>query len=101
MNGADIGVIEGRGSTGLALEALQLLPIDMVLVGIWRRRYGLWQELECDESLEAGILRLVDHTHAPAAQFLKDPVMRDALAYQGMVTSCLHSRGSLSSGQRA
>jgi hypothetical protein len=38
MNGADIGMIEGRGGAGLALEALQLLEVEMLLVGTWRRR---------------------------------------------------------------
>jgi len=40
------------------------------------------QELECHESMELGVLGLVDDADTAAAQFLNDPVMRDALAYQ-------------------
>src|SRR5437899_2929020 len=40
----------------------------------------LRQELQRDKAMQAGVLRLVDHTHPAAAQLLDDAVMRDGLA---------------------
>ena len=57
----------------------QLLAIDQVLGEARRRRYGFRQELECNESLETGILGLVDHAHT-ATELLKDAIVGDGLA---------------------
>jgi hypothetical protein len=35
------------------------------------------QEFQSDKAAEFDVLSLVDHTHAAAAEFLDDPVMRD------------------------
>ena len=68
---ADVGVIEGRGGTGLTLEALQGL---MVLGHFFR------QELERNEALKLGVLGLVDDTHASAPELLQDAVVGDRCA---------------------
>ena len=39
-----------------------------MLVETWDRRYSLGQKLECNESLEASILGLVDHSHTTATE---------------------------------
>ena len=41
------------------------------------------QELERDESLELGVLGLIDRTHAAATEFFRDAVVRDGLADHG------------------
>ena len=40
------------------------------------------QELQGDEAVKPGVLGLVDHTHAPAAELLDNAVVRDGLADQ-------------------
>jgi hypothetical protein len=92
MNAADIGLIEGGGGAGLALKPLQLLTIDMLLVGTRCRRQGLRQELEGDESLEMGVLRPVDHTHTPATELVENPVVRNCLANHRGVVGALYCR---------
>jgi hypothetical protein len=71
VNRADVGVIQRRGGTGLALKPLQCLGIVGDLRG---------EKLEGYITAEAGILRFVNDTHATAAQFLGDAVMRDGLS---------------------
>jgi hypothetical protein len=44
------------------------------------REEPLGEELERHLSAEAGVLRLVDDAHAPAAELLEDPVVGDRLA---------------------
>jgi hypothetical protein len=41
------------------------------------------QELEGDEAMQPGILGLVDHAHAAAAEFLDNAIVRDGLADHG------------------
>jgi hypothetical protein len=38
------------------------------------------QKLESDEAAELDVFGLVDHTHAAAAEFLDDTIVRDGLA---------------------
>jgi hypothetical protein len=38
------------------------------------------QELEGDETVEASVLRLVNHAHSAAAQLAQDAVVGDSLA---------------------
>ncbi len=77
VNRADVGMIEGGGGLGFALEALQGL---MVLGHFFR------QELERDEAVELGVLGLVDNTHPTAPKLLNNPVMRDDRADHGFET---------------
>jgi hypothetical protein len=71
VNGANVGVIEGRGCLGFALETLERL---MVL------RQSLRQELQGDEAMQLGVFGLIDHTHPAAAQLLQNTVVRNRLA---------------------
>ena len=71
VDGADVGMIQGRSSFGFALEAAESLLIFGHFIG---------QELEGHKATEFDILGLVDHTHPAAAQFLDDAVVRNGLA---------------------
>src|ERR1700736_5282552 len=68
---ADVGVIQGRGSFGLTLEAGQSLGIF---------GYVIRQEFKRNEAIQLNVLRLIDHPHPAAAQLLDDAVMRNGLA---------------------
>jgi hypothetical protein len=90
VDGADVGVIEGGGGPGLALEALPGLGIG---------EGPFWEELEGHPAVEAGVHGLVDHAHAPAADLPADPVVGDGLAdhVSLLSKSVLRSGGSLQS----
>ena len=66
INGADIGMVQGRGRLRLALEAGQGLGIFGDFIG---------QELQGDKPVQGNVLGLVDHTHPSAADFLDNAVM--------------------------
>jgi len=68
INRADVRVIQGRRSLGLAPESAQGFGIAGEVIG---------QKLESDESLEPAVFGLIDHPHAAVSQFLDDPVMGD------------------------
>ena len=68
---ANVWMIECRGSTGLATEALQRLRLIGHVVG---------QEFEGDETAEFGVFGLVNDAHAAAAKLFEDAVMRDGSA---------------------
>ena len=65
------GMIERRGSFGLALETGESAGISRDVIG---------QKLEGDKSTELYILGLIDDAHPSAAQFLDNVVMRYGLA---------------------
>ncbi len=71
VNCADVGMIECRGRTRLALETLQCLPIPGHLFR---------QEFQGDEPTELGVLGPVNHTHAAAAQLFKNAIVGYRLA---------------------
>jgi hypothetical protein len=71
VDGANIGMIQSRGRTGLAAEAFQCLRVSRQFIG---------QEFEGDEAAKLGIVSLVDHTHPAATGLLIDAVVRDGLA---------------------
>ena len=73
VNGADVGVVQGRGGARFPAEAFQRLGVSGYIIG---------QKLECDEAAKGGVLGFVNHTHAAATQFFDDAVMRDSLAQQ-------------------
>jgi hypothetical protein len=52
MDGADVCVVQGRGSAGLSRETLQRLRV---------LRYIFWEKFESDEAAKLGVLGLVDH----------------------------------------
>ncbi len=71
VNGADVGMVQRRGSLGFALKAGESLRVFGYVVG---------QELQSNEPAELHVLGFVDHTHPTAAEFLNDAVVRDGLA---------------------
>ena len=71
VDGADVGMVQGGGGLGFALEAAECLRVFGHVVG---------QELEGDKAAELHVLGLVDHTHPAAAELLDDAVVRDGLA---------------------
>jgi hypothetical protein len=58
VNRADVGVVEGGGGTGFALESLAGLRV----LG---QRFG--QELEGYATAEAPVFGFIDHSHTPTA----------------------------------
>ena len=83
VNRADIRVIQRRRSFRLASEPLQSLAI---------LSHGFGKEFQRNEAIEFSVLGFVHDPHAPAAELLKDAVMRDSLAD--------HDAGLLSYGRR-
>jgi hypothetical protein len=73
VNGADVRMIQCRGSFGLALEAAERLGIVGYIFG---------QELKRNEAIKFDVLGFVHYTHSAAAQFFDDAVVRDGLADQ-------------------
>jgi hypothetical protein len=71
VDGANIGVIESGSCSRLTAKAFQRLRVF---------RHFVWQEFKGDKSAEFGVLSLVDHPHAAAAEFLDNAVVRDGLA---------------------
>jgi hypothetical protein len=74
VNGADIGMVQRRGSFGFTLEAAERLRI---------LRYIVRKELQGDETTKIGVLCFVDDAHPTAAEFFDDAVMGDGLADHG------------------
>jgi hypothetical protein len=68
---ADVGMIQCGCGFGFTPKALQSLA---VLRKVFRK------EFQCNKSVQAGVLGLVDHTHAPAAEFFEDTVVGDGLS---------------------
>ncbi len=71
VNGADVGVVQGGGGLGFALEAAQGLRISGDLIG---------KEFQGDEAMEASVFGLVNHAHAATAQLFDDAIVGDGLA---------------------
>ena len=58
VDGADVGMIQSGGGFGFAAETLESLTV----LG-----YVFREELQGDETIEAGVFGFVDHAHAAAA----------------------------------
>ena len=71
---ADVGMVQGGGGAGFALEAIERLWIVREIVG---------EKFESDEAAEAGVFGFVDDAHSAAAEFFDDAVMGDGLADEG------------------
>src|SRR5439155_18142117 len=67
VDSADIGMIQSSGSLRLTLKPAQSLGIAS---DFFR------QQLQRDEAVQARVLRFVHHTHATAAELLKNPIVR-------------------------
>jgi hypothetical protein len=74
VDGADIGMIQGRCRLCFALEAAEGLRI-----------FGhiFWKELQRDEAVQARVFSFVDYAHPSAAQHFNDSVVGNGLAYHG------------------
>jgi hypothetical protein len=75
VNGADVGMIQRGCCPGLSLEALTPLRVVGEVIG---------QKFQGDKATEAGILGLVDDTHAAGAELLQDAIVRDDLSLIGI-----------------
>src|ERR1017187_849204 len=71
IDGADVGMVQGRCSFGLPLEAAQCLRVS---------GYFIRKEFEGDEAVQFDVLGLVHDTHSTAAELLNNAVMRDGLS---------------------
>src|SRR4029079_16147336 len=65
---ADSGVIQGRCRAGFPAKTFEGLRVIVEVFG---------QELECNKAAELSVLSFVNHTHAAAAELLKNAVMRN------------------------
>jgi hypothetical protein len=70
VNGADVGMIERRSGLRFTLETAQRLRIAGDFVG---------KEFQRHEAVQARVLGFVNHTHAAAAEFFENAVMRNGL----------------------
>jgi len=69
-------MVQGRCGFGFTAKTLECLMILGEVVG---------KKLESDKASEAGVFGLVDQSHAAAAEFLDDPIVRDGLVEQRTV----------------
>src|SRR6185437_12971433 len=74
VDGADVGMVERRGSAGLALKSLQSL---------WVARQLFREELQSDAPPQGEVLGLIDHAHPATAELLQNAVMGDGLTNHG------------------
>ena len=79
VDGADVGMIQGRGGAGFALKSFKGLSIRCNLFG---------EKLESDEASELDVLSFVDDTHAAAAKFFDDAIVRDDLIDHSSLPAC-------------
>src|SRR5713101_6336180 len=73
VDGADVRMIQCRGSLGFALKTAECLRVFGYVIG---------QELESNKPAEFYVLSLVNHTHPTATQLYNDAVVRNGLADQ-------------------
>jgi len=71
VNGANVRMIQRRGSLRFPLKSREC-------PGIFRQ-FGR-EKLQRDEAMEARVLGFIDNTHAPAAEFLDDAVVRNGFS---------------------
>ena len=73
IDGADVGMVQGRCCFGLASKPLQCLAV----LGD-----GFRQKLKGHEAVKPGVFRLIDHTHPATAELFDNPVVRYGSANQ-------------------
>ena len=71
VDGADVGMVQGRRGPGFALEALQRRRVFFQLSG---------QKLQGDVPAEVEVLGFIHHAHAAAAKLVQDAVVGDGFA---------------------
>src|SRR6202011_5884362 len=70
VDGADVGVVQGRSGTGLAPKALESLGVLGRIVG---------EEFQRDKSAEKSVFGLVNYAHPTATEQFENPVMGNGL----------------------
>src|SRR5215469_7603226 len=75
VNGANVGMVQSGGGFRFPAKAFDSVRI----VGDF-----IWQEFQCDEAVETGVLGFIDNTHATTAESFEDAVMGDGLADEGV-----------------
>ena len=70
VNRADVRMIQRAGGLGFPLETRKRLGILGEIIG---------EEFQRDKPMQPRVLGFVDHTHAAAAEFFDDPVVRNRL----------------------
>ena len=71
VNGADVGMVQGRRRLRLPLETRQRLCVFGYIVG---------QKFQRHEAVQPGVFSFIDNAHATAAKFLSDAVVRNGLS---------------------
>ncbi len=71
IKSADVGMIQRGGGLGLALKAGERLRVAGQVFG---------KEFQRDETMQPGVLPLIDHAHTAATEFFDNTVMRNGLA---------------------
>src|SRR5208282_525848 len=74
VNRANVRVIQSGGGFGFAAETAEGLGVAGNIVG---------QKFQRDKTIQAGVLRFIDDTHASAAELFDDAVMGDGFAEKG------------------
>jgi len=70
VDGADIGVVQGRGRLGFPAKAGQRLLIAGKFIG---------KKLQGHEAAQAGIFGFVHDSHSTVAELFGDPIVRNGL----------------------
>ena len=71
VNGANVGVVQGRCGLGLALKAGERLRVAGYFIG---------KEFQGHEPMQARVFGFVNHAHAATAEFLDDAIVGNGLA---------------------
>ena len=71
VNGADVGMVQGRGGLRLALKTTERLLVLGDIIG---------QKLEGDKTAQLEVFGLVDDAHAPTAELFQNAIVGNRLA---------------------
>ena len=66
VNGADVGVVQGRRGARFALEALEGLRVPGQIWG---------QKFQRHKAAQLGVLGFVHYAHASATEFFDNPIL--------------------------
>ena len=78
VNGADVRVVQGGGGASFPLKPLHGLVITRHLIG---------QELDGHVPAQACVFSFINDTHPTAAEFFKNPVMRNNFVSRNLLVS--------------
>ena len=67
---------------------------------LWIGGHFLRQKLERDETVKTSVFGLVNHTHAAAAEFLENAVVRNGLADHRANLTCMKRNRSTKAGDQ-